>query len=284
MKFVLYTLAIVVMSPGAFAKREPPAVIKPSTIAAQSPETIKLDHNMEVKKIMEDVFMITDQDYRSSNILAVKMKDGTVFLASSSFEGVGTETLLTWVKKNLNPKRIVAVNTHFHMDGTGGNEVYKKNAVEIWSSEMTKKLQLEFGQTMINKVAPDYDRKELRERILKSKVVVADHIFSAKEGKTFDFSGEKVEVYYPGPAHSLDNVVVYFPKQKLLFGGCMIKPDELGYLGDADVKAWPQSARNLKKFDVQTVVRGHGSWGGPEFIDKTIAVAEKAQGLTKVKN
>lgn len=249
--------------------------------ATPAPKQLKLDHGMEVKKIMDDVFMITDEDYRSSNVLAVKMNDGSVFLASSPFESVGTETLLTWVKKTLSPKRIVSVNPHFHMDGTGGNEVYRKNGVEIWSSEQTKKLQLEFGKGMIAKVAPGYDRKELRERILKSKVVVADNIFPANAGKTFDFSGEKVEVYYPGPAHSPDNVVVYFPKQKLLFGGCMIKPEDLGYLGDADVKAWSSSARNLKKFDVQTVVRGHGPWGGPEFIDQTIAVAEKAASTTR---
>ncbi|MBY0472122.1 MBL fold metallo-hydrolase [bacterium] len=246
-----------------------------NTNAASLPEITKLPHNMTAQKIMNNVFMVTDKDYRNTNVLAVKMTDGTVFLASSPFENVGTETLMTWVKKTLNPKRIVTVNPHFHMDGTGGNEVYKKNGVEIWASDLTKKLQLEFGQAMIGKVAPSYDRKELQDRVLQSKVVVADHIFSAKEGKTFDFSGEKVEIYYPGPAHSPDNVVVYFPKQKLLFGGCMIKPEELGYLGDADVKAWPNSARNLKKFDVKTVVRGHGPWGGPEFIDKTIAVAEK---------
>ncbi len=260
------------------------ALILSGTLTANATKLskpIKLEHNMEVTKIMEDVFMVIDKDYRDSNILVVKMKDGTVFLASSPFESVGAETLLTWVKKTLRPKKIVTVNPHFHMDGTGGNEVYKKNGVEIWSSDLTKKLLLEFGKGMIGKVAPGYERKELRERILKSKVVVADNVFLANDGKTFNFSGEKVEVYYPGPAHSPDNVVVYFPKQKLLFGGCMIKPEDLGYLGDSDVKAWPNSARNLKKFDVRVVVRGHGPWGGPEFIDKTIAVAEKAANATK---
>jgi hypothetical protein len=42
------------------------------------------------------------------------------------------------------------------------------------------------------------------------------------------------------------------------------------------VQAWPSSVRNHKKFDVRTVVRGPGSWGGPGFIAKTVVVAEAA--------
>lgn len=220
--------------------------------------------------------MVTDTEYRYSNVLVVKMEDGTVFLASSPFENVGTKTLIKWIRSALKPKRIVALNTHFHMDGTGGNEMYKKMGVETWSSDLTKKLQLAKQRKLIVDSATSYQRADLRRRLLRSQVITADNIFPSDEGKDFNFSGEHVKVYYPGPAHTPDNVVVYFPRQKLLFGGCMIKPEDLGYLGDADVKSWPKSARNLKKFDVKTVVPGHGPWGGPELIEKTIKVADKA--------
>lgn len=249
--------------------------------AASAPEQVKLKHNMQIKKIMDNVFMVTDEDYYSSNVLVVKMNDGTVVLASSPFENLGTEELIKWVKNNLTPKKIVAINTHVHLDGTGGNEVYKKNGVEVWSSDLTKQLQLTKAKTLIEDAAKGFKNKELRQRILNSHVVVADNVFPSETGKSFNFSGEKVEVYFPGPAHSPDNVVVYFEKQKILFGGCMIKPEELGYLGDADVKSWPSSARNLKRFDIKTVVRGHGSWDSSEMIDKTIEVAEKAANKLK---
>lgn len=235
-----------------------------------------LAHHMEVRKISDDVFVVTDTEYHYSNVLVVRMGDGTVVLASSPFESVGTETLLDWVEHTLKPKRIVAINTHFHMDGTGGNETYKKKGVETWSSDLTQKLQLEKQTELIKGSAQGFDNDELKRRLLKSRVITAENTFPTEMGKEFRFSGELVQVYYPGPAHSPDNVVVYFPKQKLLFGGCMIKPEDLGYLGDADVKAWPEAARNLKRFDVRTVVPGHGAWGGAELIDKTIEVAERA--------
>ena len=56
----------------------------------------------------------------------------------------------------------------------------------------------------------------------------------------------------------------------------MIKPKSLGYLGVANISNWPSAVRKLKKFDLTHVIAGHGKWGGPELIDKTIQVAEKA--------
>jgi glyoxylase-like metal-dependent hydrolase (beta-lactamase superfamily II) len=56
----------------------------------------------------------------------------------------------------------------------------------------------------------------------------------------------------------------------------MIKPKQLGYLGDADVKSWADSARKLTRFDAKIVVPGHGPWGGPELVDQTIVTAKAA--------
>lgn len=237
---------------------------------------IDLAYNLKATKIDKYVFVVTDNDFYSSNVMVVKMTDGTVVLVSSPFENLGTKTLMAWVKKTLNPKKIVAINTHFHLDGTGGNEIYKEMGVETWSSDLTKKLRLAANKKDPVKAAEFYERDDLKKRILSSHPTFADNTFDLRKGKTFNFSGESVEVFFPGPAHSPDNVVVYFPKHKLLFGGCMIKPEALGYLGDANVKTWPASANKLKQFDVKTVVPGHGHWGGPELIAKTVEVAEGA--------
>ena len=243
-------------------------------------DVIRLPHNIEIRKITDNAYTATDVDYHESTVLIVKTQDETVVIASSPFEGVGTQAMMDWIKKDLKPKKMVTVNTHFHLDGSGGNEVYEKNGVEIWSSDLTQKFQKEKLKGTLKGAARGF-KGDLEKRILNTQVVPAKHTFPAKEGKTFDFSGEKVEVFFPGEAHSLDNVVVYFPKQKVLFGGCMIKPEVIGYLGDANVKAWPESAKRLKKFDVKYVVQGHGPVGGPEFLDKTIQVAEAAAKAAK---
>lgn len=209
----------------------------------------RLDHEMVVRPIAENTFVLTDTEYRDSNVLVAHMADNSVFILSSPFESVGTETLVSWIRKKWNPKGIVAINTHFHMDGTGGNEAFKKLGVETWAGDLTRSLQVTKLQQLIE---------------------------SAAQGKILNIADERVEVFYPGPAHTVDNLVVYFPKRKILFGGCMIKPKQLGYLGDADVKSWADSAEKLKRFEAKIVVPGHGPWGGPELIDQTIATAQAA--------
>ena len=236
----------------------------------------RLDHAMVVKPIAENTFVVTDTEYRDSNVLVARMPDNSGVILSSPFESVGTETLLSWIHKKWSPHEIVAINTHFHMDGTGGNEAFKKRGVETWAGDLTRSLQVSKLHQLIESAALGYTRQDLKDRLLKSRVVVADHIFPSAQGKIFDIGGERVEVFYPGPAHTADNLVVYFPKRKILFGGCMIKPKQLGYLGDAVVKSWADSARNLKRFDAEIVVPGHGPWGGPELVDQTIATAAAA--------
>jgi hypothetical protein len=49
----------------------------------------------------------------------VQTEEGTVILVSSPFEKLGTQALLNWVVKTLAPKKMAAINPHFHLDGTG---------------------------------------------------------------------------------------------------------------------------------------------------------------------
>jgi glyoxylase-like metal-dependent hydrolase (beta-lactamase superfamily II) len=91
-------------------------------------------------------------------------------------------------------------------------------------------------------------------------IVPALHTFEAQEGLTLTFRGESVQVLYPGAAHPPDNVVVYFPVQGLLFGGCMIRAAsaKLGYTGDTDAENWAAAVRSIEPFAPRIVILGHG--------------------------
>lgn len=231
-----------------------------------------------VNKVAPDTYVITDSFFYDSNVLVAKMKDGTVFIASSPFEGTGTTEMIQWIQQTLKPTRMINVNTHFHSDGSGGNEAYKNLGVEVWSSHLTKKLYDQNFEQHKKINADDFNKEpELHKRILAKKKTFADNIFDEKKGKTFEFSGEKVQLIYPGPAHTEDNVVVYFPDRKVLFGTCMIRPENsLGYLKDANVKSWANSVKKVQGLGAETVIPGHGAVGGPELIEQTIRLATDA--------
>jgi glyoxylase-like metal-dependent hydrolase (beta-lactamase superfamily II) len=144
---------------------------------------------------------------------------------------------------------------------------------------MTKKLHQEKARSLKILEANNFNQNpELKKRIEARNTVFANHTFDEKIGKEFIFDNEKVQLIYPGPGHSPDNLVVYFPKRKVMYGTCMIRGgDSLGYLGDADVKSWASSVRKIKALDVNIIIPGHGLTGGPELIKKTIELAEKEQ-------
>jgi len=101
-----------------------------------------------------------------------------------------------------------------------------------------------------------------------------------KDTLTFNFEGQPIQCYYPGAAHTSDNIVVYLPNEKVLYGGCMIKDisaTTLGNTQDANVAAWPASVANVrKKFpNASIVMPGHGQWGGYDLFDHTLHLLKK---------
>lgn len=243
---------------------------------------VTIDEELRISRIQKDVYVATDLKFYNSNILVARMNDGTVVLASSPYENVGTRRLMKWVNENLRPTKVVAINTHFHADGTGGNQVYHEYGVETWATKMTAHFQMTEGKKILPLMIRGH-KPEVQQRIMETRYEEAKNLFSAREGKTFDFSGQKVQVYYPGEAHSPDNVIVYIPSKKTMFGGCMVKPKKLGWLKHANVDAWEKSAKNLLKFDVDHVVPGHGKVGDRSLLEKTVAVAKKAAADPNVK-
>lgn len=85
-------------------------------------------------------------------------------------------------------------------------------------------------------------------------------------------------MYYPGAGHTQDNVVVWFPKQSALFGGCFVKSEGLGNLSDAVIKAWPESTQNVifRYGNAELVVPGHGKVGDASLLVRTRALALEA--------
>jgi metallo-beta-lactamase class B len=89
-----------------------------------------------------------------------------------------------------------------------------------------------------------------------------------------------LRVYYPGEGHTRDNVVVWFPGKKILFGGCFIKSLDakgLGNIADANLDQWPNSVRTLDSIfsDARLVIPGHQSSGGKELLRHTLDLLEK---------
>ena len=97
---------------------------------------------------------------------------------------------------------------------------------------------------------------------------------------TFSIGTTKIETFYPGAGHAPDNIVIWFPNDKVLFGGCFIKSTEaenIGNLADANVGMWSIALKSVKRKYKKPnfIIPGHQSWESLESINYTLRLLKK---------
>ena len=231
---------------------------------------------LAVSELMGDTYLVTDQTMFWSNILITVHGNQTVFIVSSPYDSRATKSLMKWITLKFRPKKLIALNTHYHADGSGGNQVFHEWKVETWSSDRTRNLMRNEALKLRQETMQYLTTFSQRKRVLNTKIETAQNIFSAKRGKRFVIGDETIQVIFPGEAHSKDNLIVFFPNRSLLFGGCAVKGGKsLGYLRDANLKTWSSALEKMKKLSAKTVVLGHGKNRG-NAIENTLKLL-KAQ-------
>lgn len=241
-----------------------------------SPEPIQridLASDLYLRQIGEGTYVITHNYPWPANSLLVEMSDGTLVMAGTPYTPEATWSVLDWTKQQFGDRKIVAIDTGYHVDNLGGNQALLEAGIPIYGSDLTVELLQQCGeqfrQRMLNMIGDT--RSPYYVAYQQMKFVSPDHFFPIKDGLTLTFGAEKVQVFYPGPSQAPDKVVVYFPSRKLLFGSCIILAgDKVGNTADADMNHWPEAIRQLEQFPVDVVVPGHGDRLDPGLLQHTL--------------
>jgi metallo-beta-lactamase class B len=103
--------------------------------------------------------------------------------------------------------------------------------------------------------------------------------FLMEKDTVFTVGQYSFQTYFPGPGHTADNIVIWFDKEKILYGGCLIKSadaKDLGNLDDADVKAYASTIENVlrKCSHPKYIIPGHDDWRNPQSLNHTLALAK----------
>lgn len=167
-----------------------------------------------------------------------------------------TKELINWV----NSKGLVikgSVVSHFHEDASSGIPLLNKSNITTYATRKTN--------TLLN---------------LKGKEKSSHEI----SNNPFELANGTIEIFYPGKGHTEDNIVVWLPKSKILFGGCFVKSihsKKLGNVEDASIDIWPESIQKVisKYPNVEIVVPGHGKVGDANLLSHTAKLALGAKGL-----
>lgn len=203
---------------------------------------------LEIQKIEEGIYLHTSYDkYEGWGLVAsnglVFVDNKNAYIIDTPVSTNDTEALVKWIKAQ-GFKTKASISTHFHDDSTAGIAFLNSKSIPTYVSKMTNELLKKKGAEQ------------------------ATHSF---DKNPFWLVKNKIEVFYPGAGHTRDNVVVWIADKKILFGGCFVKPEGLGNLGDAVVEDWPASAEKLiaRYSTAKRVVPGHGTMGDASLLEKT---------------
>lgn len=208
-----------------------------------SSQEISISENLKIIKIAEHTYLHTGND----NNGVIFINNGEAIIISTPETDKETQNLIDWVKSQ-KTKIVGYIIDRWHPDAMGGiNAVHKsdiKTYANILTCEICKQKGLPIPQVSFN------NKLEL------------------------SVGGEKIIAHYLGAAHTEDGIVVWIPKDKVLFGGNEVRSfgGWYGNIGDANLKEWSNTISKVKENygTAKIVVPGHGKYGGVELLDYTI--------------
>jgi glyoxylase-like metal-dependent hydrolase (beta-lactamase superfamily II) len=257
-------------------------------------KTASIGDSITITRIDEVAYLVVHQVpfgrvRVSCNSLLVRVSDANFVWCGTPCEPASTNLVYEWTIKNFGDVNLIEINTGFHNDNLGGNEFLLSKGVAVYGSDVTAKLILERGPEEKEKIIKSFaetDNTPYYQACRKMTFMPPNHTFELSKGLKLEFSKETVEVYYPGPSHTIDNTVVYFHNRRILFGGCMVKAldsKDAGYTADADMQKWPRSVEKVlaRYKDAKIVVPGHGNYGDTGLLKHTIELLDKVNNQVK---
>jgi len=228
------------------------------SLFAQEPK-IKISDDLDLVKISEHAWMhtsyvdFTGYAHFPANGL-IYMEDDSAFIMDTPWNDDQTRDLLHYLKNSLNIDVKGVIVNHWHRDCMGGLQAVHEAGIPSIAYRLTAGLADSAGLPV-------------------PRVIFNDSL-------TLQLGNAELICYFLGEAHAHDNIVVWMPTEKILFGGCMVKGlnwNSLGNLKDANVDAWPHTLRRcLEKFpEAEIVIQGHGPYGGLNLIHHTLDILER---------
>ncbi len=224
-----------------------------STSFAQSKNT-----KLTISPLKGDFYIYTTYNtYEGSKVPANGMYVVTnkgVILFDTPWDTTQFQPLLDSIKLRHNKSVVLCIATHWHSDRTEGLDYYTKQGIKTYTTVLTDELSKKNGKK----------RAE----------------FLIAKDTVFNFAPYFFETYYPGQGHTADNIVIWFNKEKILYGGCLIKgaeAEDLGYLGDGNVLEYETTLKNVqKKYPNPTfIIVSHHKWTNKNSLKHSIKMAKK---------
>lgn len=224
---------------------------------------------MRVTQLEGPIYLVEDTHYVATNLLLyVGPRSVTVIGATWTPE---TARILAREVRRITKLPInQVIDTSPDPEWSGGNAYWRQIGARIMASEVTcEYLVRRWRETVASfrKAVPTYPDLPL---VRPTNCYRGD--FSLQHGK--------VQAMYLGPSHTDADIFVYFPQEKVLDAGSILK-EQLGNMANANVAEYPKTLRRLKAraLPIRLIVSGHWSpVHRPELIDRYLQMLDQNPG------
>jgi glyoxylase-like metal-dependent hydrolase (beta-lactamase superfamily II) len=189
-----------------------------------------------------------------SNVAFIVGPDGIVVIDALGSPALA-EALISAIGK-ISPKRINSVIvTHYHADHIYGLQAFQKIGAKIIAHPAAKEYLN--SETATQRLSAS--RVELSPWVDDDTKLIEANTWVSREVR-LNLSGIDLIVKPVGPAHTPEDLVIFFPQDKVLFAGDLLFRGRLPFIGGtADTAPWIQALNSFLDFKATVAIPGHGS-------------------------
>lgn len=231
------------------------------TIAANNSWAVNTNSDFVVTTIAENVYSIVSPSIGlptpenkgwNSNVHFVVTKKGVLLFDTGSSELIGNK-----IKKAIKsvtdlPVRWV-VNSHSHADHWLGNAAFADTVIEIIASDQTVTTMKKYGEEDVAFYA-----KVTKGTIGTTQIKYPTLLLTQPLKR--NFGGVEVEFIFANNGHSPGDVMMWLPKQNIIFGGDILSSEWMPMITDhGNVPNLINTLYTIAKLNPAVVLTGHGN-------------------------
>jgi glyoxylase-like metal-dependent hydrolase (beta-lactamase superfamily II) len=237
-------------------------------VSAENP-----DFNFSAKPISKNVYSIISPSYGrpsaenkgwNSNSHFVVTNKGVLVFDTGSSQLIG-KGIIKAIKSVTKQPILWVVNSHSHADHWLGNAAFVDIGAEVISTKASMESMKKDGQGVV-----DAFSRMTEGATDKTHIAYPTQFLSKKETRTL--GGVEFEFFYSNDGHSLGDVLMWLPKQRIIFGGDVLNSDWMPIMTpNGNVPNLITSLNKVEKLNPAIVLPGHGK---PTSIDSITRDAE----------
>jgi len=208
------------------------------------------EKKISFEEIGKDLFAFTAEGDPNSGII---IGDDSVMVIDAQATPTLARQVIQKVRSVTDKPISHLVLSHYHAVRVLGASEYK--ASNIIMSSKARSMVVERGQE-------DWDSEFDRfPRLFKGHQEITGLTWPTTtfENKMSIFLGKRrVDLYFLGRAHTAGDIVIHVPDSNVLFTGDIVEYKSACYCGDAHLQDWPETLKNIAKFQAVALVPGRG--------------------------